>query len=90
MQTPLLAMIGGLSGGRQTSNFEFPTAKFQQIFLRHHIAKQALQNLFHFLNHLLSAKYPLPIAGRQAEGNSLESIKIKQRAQRAAKESNVI
>lgn len=26
MQTPLLAMIGGLSGGRQTSNFEFPTA----------------------------------------------------------------
>ena len=26
MQTPLLAMIGGLSGGRMTSNFEFPTA----------------------------------------------------------------
>ncbi len=26
MQTPLLAMIGGLSGGRQTTNFEFPTA----------------------------------------------------------------
>lgn len=25
-QTPLLAMIGGLSGGRQTTNFEFPTA----------------------------------------------------------------
>jgi hypothetical protein len=26
MQTPLLSMIGGLSGGRQTTNFEFPTA----------------------------------------------------------------
>lgn len=26
MQTPLLAMIGGLSGGRQTTNYEFPTA----------------------------------------------------------------
>lgn len=25
-QTPLLSMIGGLSGGRQTDNFEFPTA----------------------------------------------------------------
>lgn len=26
LQTPLLAMIGGISGGRQTTNFEFPTA----------------------------------------------------------------
>lgn len=26
MQTPLLSMIGGLSGGKQTTNFEFPTA----------------------------------------------------------------
>ena len=26
LQTPLLSMIGGLSGGRQTTNFEFPTA----------------------------------------------------------------
>lgn len=26
MQTPLLSMIGGLSGGRMTTNFEFPTA----------------------------------------------------------------
>lgn len=25
-QTPLLSMIGGLTGGRQTTNFEFPTA----------------------------------------------------------------
>ncbi|MCD7817851.1 MAG: DUF5309 domain-containing protein, partial [Lachnospiraceae bacterium] len=25
-QTPLLSMIGGLTGGRQTDNFEFPTA----------------------------------------------------------------
>lgn len=25
-QTPLLSMIGGLTGGRQTENFEFPTA----------------------------------------------------------------
>ncbi len=25
-QTPFLSMIGGLTGGRQTSNFEFPTA----------------------------------------------------------------
>lgn len=26
-QTPLLSMIGGLTGGRQTDNFEFPTAQ---------------------------------------------------------------
>lgn len=26
LQTPLLSMIGGISGGRQTTNFEFPTA----------------------------------------------------------------
>ena len=25
-QTPLLSMIGGLTGGKQTDNFEFPTA----------------------------------------------------------------
>ena len=25
-QTPFLSMIGGLTGGRQTDNFEFPTA----------------------------------------------------------------
>ena len=25
-QTPLLSMVGGLTGGRQTNNFEFPTA----------------------------------------------------------------
>ena len=25
-QTPLLSMIGGLTGGRQTDNYEFPTA----------------------------------------------------------------
>ena len=25
-QTPLLSMTGGLTGGRQTDNFEFPTA----------------------------------------------------------------